>query len=88
MMIASCGSSIKPIEHILRQASPEQLLLFTYKSTETTEILEDLSKILNNCKIFIETIEIPKNPVSNCLLTSAALINSHELMLSTFNDLE
>ena len=65
MMIASCGSSIKPIESILRQTSPEQLLLFTYKSTETTEILKDLSKILNNCKIFIETIEIPKNPDSD-----------------------
>ena len=65
MLIASCGSSIRPIEKILSQTFPKRLLLFTYGSTEQMEITKQLEEVLTDCKIFIERIEIPSNPDSD-----------------------
>jgi len=62
MMIATCGSNIKPLEHIIQKTDPEQILLLTYQSTETEFLEKQVVSIVPTCEVFIEIIRIPENP--------------------------
>ena len=62
MMIASCGSNTKPLEHIIQKARPERILLFTYQSTETKYLEKEVVNIVPTCEVFVERIRIPENP--------------------------
>jgi hypothetical protein len=62
MMIATCGSNIKPLEHIIQKTKPEQILLLTYQSTETEFLEKQVANVVPDCEVFIEIIRIPENP--------------------------
>ena len=64
MIIASCGSTIKPIDKILRNSEPDKILLFTYVSTKPENLEQEITKILPNSIVIIERISIPSNPAS------------------------
>lgn len=65
MIIASCGSTIKPIDKILRNSEPNKILLFTYVSTKPENLEQEITKILPNSTVVIERISIPSNPDSD-----------------------
>ena len=65
MIIASCGSNIKPIDKILRNSEPNKIFLFTYVSTKPENLEQEITKILPNSTVVIERISIPSNPDSD-----------------------
>lgn len=64
MIIATCGSTIKPIDKILRNSEPDKILLFTYVSTKPENLEQEITKILPNSIVTIERISIPSTPDS------------------------
>ena len=65
MIIASCGTTIKPIDKILRNSEPNKILLFTYVSTKPENLEQEITKILPNSTVVVERISIPSNPDSD-----------------------